>query len=498
MAGTGESMTYAELTERSNQVGQLLRARGLRRGDVIALLMENHVRFLEIAWGAQRAGLYYTAVNWHLAPEEIAYIVGDCGAKVLFVSAAMADKVAALQGRLPGIEVIITVDGGVPRALDYDELLSAQPTHAVDDPAEGSELLYSSGTTGKPKAVKRPLPPVGELLVNHQSAAQVYRDRYGAGPESVYLSPAPLYHSAPLTSCMTIQRLGGTVVVMERFDAEQLLAAVERYHVTISQFVPTMFVRLLKLDPGVRDRFDISSLTCAIHASAPCPVEIKRRMIDWWGPILHEYYGGTESMGTTAIDSTAWLAHPGSVGRPEGFTLHIVSEDGRELPVGEPGVVYFDSPRKFEYLNDPAKTASIQDEHGWRTLGDMGYLDDDGYLYLTDRSTFMIISGGVNIYPQEIEDVLIAHPLIEDAAVFGVPDAEFGEAVKAVIKLGPGVAGDEGTTDALLAYCAQHLAKYKWPKSIDYVEELPRDPNGKLYKRKLREKYWAGHTSRIM
>jgi long-chain acyl-CoA synthetase len=498
MAGSGATLTYAELTARSNSVGHLLRGYGLRREGVVALLLENHVRFLEVAWGAQRAGLYYTAVNWHLAPEEIVYIVNDCGARVLITSAAMSDKVAAIREKLPAIEVVVSVDGGVPGAVDYEQALARLPDEPLADACEGSELLYSSGTTGRPKAVRKPLPPPGEYLVNHDSAARVYRDRYGARAESVYLNPAPLYHSAPLSSCMTIHRLGGTVVVMESFDAERLLELIERYRVTISQFVPTMFVRMLKLAAAVRGRYDVSSLRCAIHASAPCPVSVKRQMIAWLGPILYEYYGGTESMGTTTIDSATWLERPGSVGRAEGFALHILDENGDELPAGRPGVVYFESARTFEYLNDAAKTRSITDERGWRTLGDVGYLDADGYLFLTDRATFMIISGGVNIYPQEIEDTLLGSPVVQDAAVFGVPDEEYGESVKAVVTLMPGVAPGPAVTEALLAHCAEHLAKYKWPRSFDFVDELPRDPNGKLYKRQLREKHWAGHTSRIM
>lgn len=298
-------------------------------------------------------------------------------------------------------------------------------------------------------------------------------------------------------SCLTIHRLGGAVVVLERFDAEQALELIERHRVTHGQFVPTMFVRMLKLPADVWRRYDLSSLRCAIHASAPCPVDVKRRMIEWWGPILHEYYSGTEGMGATTIDSEEWLAHPGSVGRPTGFAVHILDENGSEVPAGMTGTIYFESDRQFEYLNDRAKTESIRDRHGWRTLGDVGHVDDDGYLYLTDRASFTIISGGVNIYPQEIEDLLVTHPKVADAAVFGVPNGDLGEEVKAVVQLAGGVVPGQAVAAELIRFCRDRLAHFKAPRSIDFVDALPRDPNGKLYKRQLRERFWTGQASQI-
>ena len=495
MDRAGTVTTYRELHERSLGLAHQLRAWGLRRGDGIAIVAENRREYLEIAWAAQRSGLYYTAVNWHLQSAEIAYIVDDCGAAVVFTSAMLADAVDAIAADTPNVRHVVNLDGPTPSAVDALDRGSIEP---LADACEGCELLYSSGTTGRPKAVKRPLPPPGEVLVNHRYATEMYRDRYGVTTDSVYLSPAPLYHSAPLTSSMTIHRLGATVVVMERFDAERTLALIADRRVTHAQFVPTMFVRMLKLDPAVRERYDVSSLRCAIHASAPCPPQVKQQMIEWWGPILEEYYSGTEGMGATTISSAEWLAHPGSVGRPSGCTIHIVGDDGDELPPRSTGRVFFESDRHFEYLNDPEKTASVRDTHGWRTLGDVGHLDEDGYLYLTDRATFMIVSGGVNIYPQEIEDLLIAHPAVRDAAVFGVPNDEFGEEVKAVVE--PSGTADPGPEleAALIAHCRQHLAHFKAPRSIDFVGELPRDPNGKMYKRQLRERYWADRASRIM
>jgi acyl-CoA synthetase (AMP-forming)/AMP-acid ligase II len=378
----------------------------------------------------------------------------------------------------------------------YESVVDAQPSTPIRDEMEGDFLLYSSGTTGRPKGIKRALAlaPMGQ----GPPAAVPFLQALGFASGDVYLCPAPLYHAAPLAWSMAAHRLGGTVVVMERFDPAECLALIERYHVTHAQFVPTMFVRMLKLDPAVRAKYDVASLRCAIHASAPCPVRVKHAMIDWWGPILEEYYSGTEGMGATTISSAEWLAHPGSVGRPSGFVVHIVGDDDNELPPLATGRVFFESDRHFEYLHDPEKTASVRDAHGWRTLGDVGYLDADGYLYLTDRATFMIVSGGVNIYPQEIEDLLIGHPAVHEVAVFGVPNEEFGEEVKAVVQTADHADPGPDLERTLIEFCRDNLAHYKAPRSIDFVTDLPRDPNGKLYKRHLRERYWGDRTSRIM
>jgi long-chain acyl-CoA synthetase len=498
MGRSGESVTYGDMGRRSSQLARFFRSLGLGRGDVVAIVMENRLEFLQVAWAAQRSGLYYAAVNWHLSTDEVAYILQDCGAQVLITSQQLRDVVAQLSLHDSAVRAVLCVDGELAESTH-----SWKDTYAFDDApltdgCEGCELLYSSGTTGRPKAVKRPLPPPGELVPNHKGALASYRGTYRTSEDSVYLSPAPLYHSAPLMSCMTIHRIGAPVVVMERFDAEEALALIERYRVTHSQLVPTMFVRMLKLDPAVRARYDLSSLQLVIHASAPCPIEVKRQMIEWWGPILHEYYGGTEGMGTTTIDSEQWLAHPGSVGRPSGCKIHIVGDDDVELPPGETGRVFFESDRKFEYMNDPAKTASIQEGHGWRTLGDVGHVDEDGYLYLTDRATFMIISGGVNIYPQEIEDTLVMHPSVADVAVFGIPNEDFGEEVKAVVQPAPGVAPGPDLAAELESFARERLGRFKVPRSIDFMDELPRDPAGKLFKRKLRDPYWGDKRTHIV
>jgi fatty-acyl-CoA synthase len=408
----------------------------------------------------------------------------------------MTDIVAGLD--LSRIPVRISAAGHVPGFDRYSKLIATAGRAGLTSESEGREMLYSSGTTGRPKGVRKSLPgtPLGDpSAVPVQVAAGIAS--LGGGPSSVYLSPAPLYHSAPLVYSMSMHRLGATVVVMERFDPRQCLEVIARYRVTHAQFVPTMFVRMLRLPPEERNAFDVSSLRFVVHAAAPCPIPVKRQMIEWWGPIIHEYYSGTEDIGSSHITAQEWLAHPGSVGRPRD-ECHIVDADGLELPPGQPGVIYFAGGRSFEYYNDPEKTASVTNDRGWRTLGDIGYLDEDGYLYLTDRQAHMIIAGGVNIYPQEAENILAGHPGVADVAVIGVPDDEMGEAVKAVVQpADPGAAGPD-LEEELLAYCRAELAGYKCPRSVDFVTELPRDDNGKLYKRRLRERYWEGHQSLVV
>jgi acyl-CoA synthetase (AMP-forming)/AMP-acid ligase II len=498
MAGTDETVTYAELEDRSRRLAAALRARGVAAGDHIAILMENNRAFLEVAWAAQRSGLYYTAINSHLRTGEVQYVLDDCGAVAVVASEAMADVVAGLD--LSRIPVRVAGAGILPGFEPYDALLAATEPGPLEDDREGREMLYSSGTTGRPKGVRKQLPgtPLGDPSATPVLLARAVAGQgRGVGPGSVYLCPAPLYHSAPLVYSMSMQRLGATVVVMERFDPRSCLELIERHRVTHAQFVPTMFVRMLRLAPDERLGYDLSSLQFVVHAAAPCPVPVKRQMLEWWGPIIHEYYSGTEDIGSTFITPQEWLAHPGSVGRPL-EECHIVGPDGEELPPGEEGVVSFAGGRPFEYHNDPDKTASVTDHRGWRTLGDIGRLDEDGYLYLTDRQAHMIIAGGVNIYPQEAENVLAGHPAVVDVAVIGVPDAEMGEAVKAVVQPVDGAAAGPELEAELLAHCRDELATYKCPRSVDFVDALPRDPNGKLYKRLLREGYWEGHDSLVM
>jgi long-chain acyl-CoA synthetase len=496
MGASGAVTSYAELEDHSARFARALRSRGLVEGDHVAIAMENNATFLEVAWAAQRSGLHYTAINSHLRPAEVQYVLDDCGASCLVSSEAMAELVADLD--LSGVAVRVCADGDLPNFERSEELLAGAAAGPLEDEREGREMLYSSGTTGRPKGVRKPLPgtPFGDVTSAPVQIAQGI-SLYGIAQGSVYLSPAPLYHAAPLVYSMSVHRLGGTVVVMERFDPLLCLQLIERHHVAHAQFVPTMFVRMLRLPEEQRTGFDTSSLQVVLHAAAPCPVSIKRQMIDWWGPIIHEYYSGTEDIGSTFITADEWLAHPGSVGRPL-EECHIVGPDGDELPSGEPGTVYFAGGRPFEYHNDADKTASITDDRGWRTLGDIGYLDEDGYLYLTDRQAHMIISGGVNIYPQEAENVLASHPAVIDVAVIGVPDPEMGEAVKAVVQPTDLAAADADLEAELLGFCRSELATYKCPRSIDFVDDLPRDDNGKLYKRLVRERYWAGRDSRVI
>lgn len=482
MAGSGRTLTYQELEERSLRVARHLRACGLRRGDVVALLTDNRPEAYEVYWAALRSGLYITAVNSHLSADEVAYIVTDCGAKALVVS---ADVPAVASLEVP-VEHRLAYGGEVDGYADYEAALAAAGDEPIEE-SHGDDLLYSSGTTGRPKGIRSPLP---EITVGEPGYVYplVFGTTYAFDDSSVYLSPAPVYHAAPLRFGGVVHAYGGTLVMMERFDAEQALATIARYGVTHTQMVPTMFVRMLKLPEDVRTSYDVSSLQCVVHAAAPCPVEVKRRMIEWFGPIIEEYYASTEGMGATAIDSATWLEHPGSVGRPIIGVPYIVGEDGRELGPGEVGAIYFErTDRSFAYLGDPSKTAAAKhpDHDSWTTVGDVGYLDEDGFLYLTDRVAFTIISGGVNIYPQEIEDLFSLHPAVADIAVIGVPDEEMGERVAAFVQPAPGVAPSSELAEELIAYARDGIAHYKVPREIHFRDSLPRTPTGKMVKRRL-------------
>jgi acyl-CoA synthetase (AMP-forming)/AMP-acid ligase II len=487
MADTGQTVTFGELEATSNQGAQLFRRLGLKVGDHIAIMLENHARFLQICWAAQRAGLYYTAISWRLQQEEVEYIVNNCEARVFVTSGERRDIAQALKGRIPNVEHCYMLDAVMPGYESWEAAIAAMPRVSIDDQTEGQSMLYSSGTTGYPKGIKRPLSGVafGEI-----DALPVMSTLYGADQSSIYLSPAPLYHAAPLGFSMACLRNGIQVVVMEHFEAERALRYIEQYRVTHSQWVPTMFVRMLKLPEEVRKKYDVSSLRCAIHAAAPCPIPVKEQMIAWWGPVLYEYYAGTEGNGFVQLNSQEWLAHKGSVGRALNCTVHICDDDGHELPIGEPGTIYFGGGGQFEYYKDPDKTAQSRHPQGWSTLGDVGYLDDEDYLYLTDRKHFMIISGGVNIYPQETENILITHPKVYDVAVFGVPNEDFGEEVKAVVQPVDMAEAGPQLEQELIAFCRSHLSHIKCPRTVDFEAQLPRHPTGKLYKRLLKDRYW--------
>ena len=495
MAGSGEVVTYRQLDERSNQIAHLLRDRGLQTGDVVAICMENNARYLELVWGAQRAGLYYTCISSRLTHDEVSYIVNDCGARLFFTSREKGDLAIGLVPDTPKIEARFVVLGDLDGHERLEDLITGFPTEPIANEAQGQDMLYSSGTTGRPKGVKPAL--TGEPASAADPVTVVNQLLYGATGDAIYLSPAPLYHAAPLRFVRGYQRLGATVIIMEHFDPVQYLEAIEKYGATHSQVVPTMFVRMLKLPGEERKKHDVSSLQCVIHAAAPCPIPVKEQMIEWWGPIINEYYAGTEGNGFVACNSEDWLAHKGTVGRPLIGVLHILDEEYNELPAGEAGTIYFESPTQFEYHNDPEKTKGARSPQGWSTLGDIGYVDDEGFLYLTDRKANMIISGGVNIYPQEIENVLTMHPKVVDVAVFGVPNEDFGEEVKAVVQPRDMDEANEDLGRELISYCREHLASFKCPRSVEFMEELPRHPTGKLYKRLLRDKYWGDNNSRI-
>ncbi len=496
MGSTGETVTYGELDARSNQGAHLFRSLGIEKGDSIALFMDNTPRYYEVLWAAQRSGLRFTAISSKLTAGEVEYIVGDCEAKALVCSKGVADVALQVAPLIPGVKLFMT-DGAEGPYASFEDSRSKFPTTPIADEGQGGAMLYSSGTTGRPKGVKRAIS--GDQPIDAPNGlAMMGQMLYGWTPDSVYLSPAPLYHAAPLGWSMAVQALGGTVVVMERFDPEDALRLIEQHKVTTAQWVPTHFVRMLKLPPEARARYDVSSLKQVFHAAAPCPVPIKEQMIAWWGPIISEYYAGTEGNGFTAINSEQWLAHKGSVGKSLTAELKICDDEGEPLPPRSEGVVYFAGGGQFEYHNDPKKTAESRNKHGWTTLGDVGWVDEEGYLYLTDRKSFMIISGGVNIYPQEIENLLITHPKVADVAVVGGPHEEMGEEVIAVIEPADWADAGEALAAELNAFARANLSHVKTPRKIDFMQELPRHQTGKLYKRLIRDAYWGKEGSRIV
>ena len=498
MAASGETVTYKELDERSNQGAHLFRSLGIGPGDSIAIFMDNTARYFEVLWAAQRSGIRFTAISSKLTAGEVEYIVKDCEAKALIVSTGgfvgdVAKQVAPL---VPGVKLFVT-GGALEGYQSFEDARSAFPTTPIADEGAGGSMLYSSGTTGRPKGVKRTITgkdPIDATMGLGALGSMLY----GWTSDSVYLSPAPLYHAAPLGWTMGMQHLGGTVVVMERFDPEAALKDIETYKVTTAQWVPTHFVRMLKLPVEVRTRYDLSSLKAVFHAAAPCPVPVKEQMIEWWGPIINEYYAGTEGNGFCAINSAEWLAHKGSVGKGLMAEVKICDDEGEPLPPRTEGAVFFAGGGQFEYHNDPKKTAESRNKHGWTTLGDVGWVDEEGYLYLTDRKSFMIISGGVNIYPQEIENLLIGHPKVADIAVVGGPHEEMGEEVIAVVQPAEGVEPSEELAAELNAYARANLSHVKAPRRWDFMAELPRHATGKLYKRLIRDKYWGKADTTIV
>jgi long-chain acyl-CoA synthetase len=491
MATSGETLTYSQLDARSNQLAHLFRDAGLEVGDHVAIFMENRTEYFEILWAAIRSGLYLTPINCYLTADEAAYILKDSEAQALVASAELGNVAIAAAARVGDCNLRLAVGGEIDGFDDYQVAMERFPTSPLSEQPLGDIMNYSSGTTGRPKGIRRSL--TGASIDEPMRMTAMVGGLFGFDTDTVYLSTAPLYHMAPLGFCLASHTLGATVVCMEHFEPLDALAAIEHYRVTHSQWVPTMFVRMLKAPVDIRDRYDLSSMQFALHAAAPCPRPVKEQMLDWWGPIVHEYYSGTEGNGLTYVSPEDWLAHPGTVGRAMLGIIHVCDPDGKDVPAGVAGTVFFEQPTVgFEYHNDPEKTRSGQHpaHANWATLGDIGYVDKDGFLFLTDRQAFMIISGGVNIYPQEIEDCLVMHEVVADVAVIGVPDTEMGESVKAIVQLVAGVEPSEELAATLIAHCRANLAGYKVPRSIEFEAELPRLPTGKLYKQVLRARYW--------
>lgn len=486
-ASRGAQLDYRQLERRSRAAALLLRSGGLGRDEAVCFLMPNRLEFFELAWAAQRTGLRWTPLNTHLNGDDAAYIVGDTGATTIVADASLGELAETVAAAVPALVHRFSCNGSIPGYEPYEASRDRFLDEPLDDEAEGIDMLYSSGTTGRPKGVRFALPegPIGTPGRIDVLTAEVY---HGTS-ESRFLCPAPLYHAAPMRFSMAFQRLGATVVLFDRFDASQVLAAIDEYAITHTALVPTMFSRLLKLPAAEREAADTSSLQHVIHGAAPCPPDVKRAMIDWWGPVLDEYYAATEGIGYCSITSEEWLARPGSVGRPVRGRAHIVDEAGGELPPGSDGLIYFETFGRFEYHNDVDKTASVRNAEGWVTLGDIGRVDADGYLYLTDREADLVISGGVNIYPREAEDVLITHPAVDDVGVIGEPEPELGERLIAVVALRPGYRPSAELADQLLAHCRARLSAYKCPRRIDFAERLPRLPTGKLVRRVLRDEY---------
>ncbi|WP_106850251.1 AMP-binding protein [Blastococcus sp. Marseille-P5729] len=489
MAATGKTYTYREYEERANQAAQLFRQLGLQTGDTVALVLSNTDTYLFCKGGAERAGLRYVCINTHLQADELQYIVADSDAAVVVTDHTALDAIRELPERCLGVRHWLAVGGDPKNQFDgFDELVTGQPTKPIADERLGGGMLYSSGTTGRPKGIIRPIPdadPTDNLPV-YEFTNAIFR----LTPDMIYLSTAPLYHSAPHSALLGAIRLGATCVVMEKFDAEEFLALVEQHGVTTTQVVPTMLNRIMRLPREVREKYDISSLTTIVHGAAPMPPQLKRQIIDEWGPVLYEYYGATEGHGFCRCDSQEWLERPGTVGKAILGELVILDPEGNELPALPEGTIWFRGAVNFSYKGDPERTAEQQSADGsMATVDDVGYVDEDGYLFLTDRKSHMIISGGVNIYPQEIEDLLSMHPAVQDVAVIGVPDPDFGEQVKAVVIRSSSDQSDDDLERELIEHSREHLAHFKAPRSIDFVEQLPRTPTGKLQKKLLRSQY---------
>jgi acyl-CoA synthetase (AMP-forming)/AMP-acid ligase II len=492
MAGRGSRITYAELDLRSNQFAQLLDARGVPRDGTVAIAAENRLEWAEAIWGVVRSGRYVAPINWHLGGAELASILKACAADAVVVTRRVSATLADMRRTLPNLRLVLALDATrselLPHAwLPYEPSLARQSTDAVLDERFGGRVMFSSGTTGAPKVIRHP-----GLDMHPADAAPhlgAYTELFSFDADTVYLCPAPIYHTAPFRFVLAIMQLGGTVVCLEQFDAEAALAAIERYRVTHAQFVPTMFVRMLRLDSAVRQRFELSSLAVAITGAAPCPAALKNEIMDWWGPVVHELYGASESYGNCHIGPEEARSHPGSVGRAIRGRIHITDPGGEEVPQGQIGQVWFEGTSPFVYAGQEDATVASTHSAGWSTVGDLGRLDEDGYLYLAGRSDDVIISGGVNIHPAQAEGALAVHPAVSDVGVIGIPDPEYGESVLAVVVPMPSAHPSDALATELIDFCRDRIASFQCPRRVVFAEELPRGDNGKLYKRELRARF---------
>lgn len=491
MADTGQRLTYGEMIGNANRLANRLIKDGVQQGDCVAIFLENRVEYLEAVWAAKQIGAYYVCIPRGLSLSDARYMIGDCNAKVLISSQEVTAVAAPIAREHHPAMLTYMLDAEETDCIDYQTAIQGQPDTPVVGRCRGNSMLYSSGTTGRPKGIKHPLINVSPNVPPPRHAYLV--KEYGFSPETVFIDPGPFYHTAPLRFMMHVQREGGTAIGFSKFDAETVLRAIETWHATNGFFVPTMFVRMLDLPAEIRENIDVCSMRYALHGAAPISPAVKQRMIDWWGPVIYEMYGGTESIGTTVINSHEWLTHRGSVGRPSSVTrIRIEAPDGSNCPPGVEGLVLMTQGKAFEYHGDPKKTAEATRDGGWGTLGDIGYLDEEGYLYLTDRASNLIISGGVNIYPQEAENVLSGHPEVQDAAVIGIPHPVYGEEVHALIVPRKCVADfdRDAFAEQLIAFCRNEIGKTKSPRSIEFVAELPRSEAGKIIKSELKKRYW--------
>jgi acyl-CoA synthetase (AMP-forming)/AMP-acid ligase II len=500
MAESGDVTTYARFESVANQMAHLLRGSDLRRGDHIAFLVENDPALVMAIAGAERTGLIYTPISHHLSTEQIAYVVNDCRAGLVVVSSKTLPLALNLPQACPNVTRWLVANSEamqLPHPFEaLEPALAGEPSSPVSDERLGMAMMYSSGTSGRPKGVYRPFPDIAPgVETGFLTFAQKLLHMR---PGMVYLSPAPLYHAAPQAAVSSCIRMGATAVIMRRFDAAEFLSAIETYRVTHTQVVPTMFSRLLALPVQQRLGVNVASLECVLHAAAPCPIAVKEQMIGWLGPIIVEYYSSTEANGATTCDSFEWTSHKGTVGRAILGEVCILDEKRSPCPPGTIGEIWFRGATKFEYFGDPDQTVASRDPSGeMSTVGDVGYLDRDGYLFLTDRLSMMIISGGVNVYPQETENVLLTHPSVEDAAVIGVPNPDLGEEVRGVVQVKSGVDESADLAAELVDYCRDRLSHIACPKSIDFDRELPRSPTGKLLKRQVRQRYWPQDESTL-